>query len=74
MEMILGCLIIGALTFFTPLESDWVIGIFGQYRANSRHHDKSYNVARNPTDLLICMCVCVVTTKLSERNRRKIQK
>jgi hypothetical protein len=28
-EMILGCLIIGALTFFTPLESDWVIGIFG---------------------------------------------
>jgi hypothetical protein len=28
-EMILDCLIIGALTFFTPLESDWVIGIFG---------------------------------------------
>ncbi|KAJ6980638.1 hypothetical protein NC653_028447 [Populus alba x Populus x berolinensis] len=29
---------------------------------------------RNPTDLLTCMCVCVVTTKLSERNRRKIYK
>ncbi|KAJ6882277.1 hypothetical protein NC651_028777 [Populus alba x Populus x berolinensis] len=41
--------------------------IFGQYRANSRHHDKSYNVTRNPTDLLISMCVCVVTTKFWER-------